>query len=167
MSDFQSSMVAPELSAGRLFSSSFAPPFDDQNIVGFRAKVLETSFGDQENDQAILEKVSKDMIRELAEHLMPGKTARFQIPELYKVLRKRVDRLTERRVRSIYNGEVERLWGDETDAIRRELAAVKNAKARKVFADAAAHLMRGLSAAGHPLSADQTSALHQLLRVAA
>lgn len=166
MSALDFDMVAREPSAFHDFVPSFAPPFDDQEIARFEPKVLgfapnRSGFEPTEEQFSI-----QAAVKELGDLIAPGQQQKQQIPLVHNVLVKRVPRLTARRVRSMFHGEVDRLWDDEKAALRRELADRKNSKARKAFAAAAAALVRGLSAAGHPLTADQTSALHEIVRAA-
>lgn len=161
------SMVARGPSAFHYFASSSLPPFveetvasDQPNVLGFSPKIV-GSWPDEETLDI------QAAVKDLAEALAPGQPQKLQIPRVHHALVKHVPRLTARRVRSMFHGEVSRLWDDERAALRREHAAAINSKQRKAFASAAALLMRGLSAAGHPLSADQTSALHHMVGAAA
>jgi hypothetical protein len=164
MSNLDFSMVGREPSAFHDFVPSWSPPFDEETMAPANSNMPKLY---SEIPEFRSKTTVREDIRELAELLASGQSVKVQIPSVHRALAKHVRNLSERRVKSMFFGEVERLWDDEKDAIRRELAAVKNAKARKAFAEAAAALMRGLSAAGHPLSADQTSALHNMVRAAA
>jgi hypothetical protein len=165
MSNLDFDMVAREPLGFHDFVPSFVPPFDEQEIARFEPEVLgfapRRMVSEPERENSI-----QSMVKELAELIAPGQQQKQQIPLVHNALVKRVPRLTARRVRSMFHGEVDRLWDDEKAALRRELVDRKNAKSRKAFAAAAAALVRGLSAAGHPLTADQTSALHEMVRAA-
>lgn len=144
-------------------SSSSLPPFVEETMTSTETNVLGFYPRAVVSDSSSIQ----DQVRELGELLAPGQSVKVQIPRVHRALVKHLDRLSERRVRSMFHGEVDRLWDDERDALRRVLVMVKNAKARSTFHAAAAALMRGLSAAGHPLSADQTRALNQMVGAAA
>jgi hypothetical protein len=165
MSNLGSDMVGREpMAFGDLVGSSLSP-FDDQEIALMQPNVLgfePRTPGSQPGQLSI-----QASVKELADLVAPGQQQKQQIPLVHNALLKRVPRLSMRRVRSMFHGEIDRLWDDERDALRREIADRKNSKARKAFAAAAAALVRGLSAAGHPLTADQTVALHDMVRTAA
>lgn len=167
MSSLDFDMVAREPSAFRDFVPTWSPPFDDHdlaqagpNVLGFEPN--RPGFEPEDENASI-----QRSVKELADLIAPGQQQKQQIPLVHNALVQRVPRLTARRVRSMFHGEVDRLWDDERLALRRELADRKNSKARKAFHAAAAALVRGLSAAGHPLTADQTIALHDMVRAAA
>jgi hypothetical protein len=98
---------------------------------------------------------SQAMIRELGELISPNQPAKVLYPLLQTDLRRHCPNISSRRVRSIYNGEVFRLWDDEALALRLALANRKNQKARRDFARAAIEMAKQLAAHGVPLSADQ------------
>lgn len=98
---------------------------------------------------------SQAMIRELGDLISPNQPAKVLFPLIHHDLRRHCPSLSLRRVRSIYNGEVARLWSDEALAIRMALSHRRNAKARREFARAASEMAIKLAAAGVPFSADQ------------
>lgn len=145
-------------------SSSSLPPFVEETIASRNSVMPELSSNPLEfRSNASI----RDEIRELGELLAPGQSVKVQIPRVYNALAKHLDRLSERRVKSMFFGEIDRLWDDERAALKFETVKAKNAKARNVFHAAAVAMVRGLSAAGHPLSADQTRALNQMVGAAA
>lgn len=145
-------------------SSSPLPPFDEETMAPDNSGMpkLYSDIPEFRSNSSV-----RDEIRELAELLAPGQSVKVQIPRVHTALAKHLRRLTERRVKSMFFGECDRLWDDEKDAIRRETAMAKNAKARNSFHAAAVALVRGLSAAGHPLSAAQTRAINRMVGAAA
>lgn len=95
------------------------------------------------------------MMRELGELIAPRQPAKVLYPLLAADLRHYCPDISDRRVRSLYNGEVSRLWDDEALAIRMALSHRKNAAARRAFARAAADLAKVLASEGVPLTTDQ------------
>jgi hypothetical protein len=104
----------------------------------------------------------QEMLRELGELISPNQPAKILYPLIQHDLRRHVPDISLRRVRSIYNGEVSRLWDDESMAIRIALSSRKNSKARGEFARAAAALVKKLAAHGVPLTAAQFKIVSQL-----
>lgn len=144
-------------------SSSPLSPFDEETMAPIETAML-GSYPRRENSSH--NQVQSD-VKELGDLLAPGQPVKVQIPCVHRALVKHLGRLSERRVRSMFHGEIDRLWDDERDVLRRELAVAKNTKARQAFHAAAVALVRGLSAAGHPLSYDQTRALNLIVGAAA
>lgn len=160
--DFDMVGLSPLAFPGVLSASSL-PPFDEESIASIETTIL-GSYPKREN--SLRNPVQAD-VKELGELLAPGQSVKVQIPYVHRALIKHHDRLSERRVRSMFHGEIDRLWDKERDALRKALVMAKNAKERQSFHAAVVAIQRGLSAAGHPLSYDQTRALNQLVGVAA
>ncbi|UDF29335.1 UNVERIFIED_ORG: hypothetical protein LHK14_17755 [Roseateles sp. XES5] len=97
------------------------------------------------------------MMRELGELISSGQPAKVLYPLLATDLRRHCPNMSLRRVRSLYNGEVCRVWEDEALALRLALAARQNQKARREFARAATEMSAKLAAAGVPLTSAQHS----------
>ncbi|EJB02928.1 hypothetical protein Rleg9DRAFT_1743 [Rhizobium leguminosarum bv. trifolii WSM597] len=95
------------------------------------------------------------MLRELGKLIADSQPAKVLYPLIATDLRKFSPDISLRRVRSIFNGEVSRLWDDEAMAIRLALSDRRNAKARRDFARAAAEMVKKLSEHGVPLSENQ------------
>ncbi|MEH7904047.1 hypothetical protein V7794_22890 [Rhizobium laguerreae] len=100
------------------------------------------------------------LLRELGELIAPQLPAKALFPLLATDLRHHVPDISLRRVRSIFNGEVSRIWDDEAMAIRMALSRRRNSKARREFARAAAEMVKKLAEHGVPLSDDQ----HQVVQ---
>lgn len=94
------------------------------------------------------------------ELIAPQLPAKALFPLLATDLRHHVPDISLRRVRSIFNGEVSRIWDDEAMAIRMALSRRRNSKARREFARAAAEMVKKLAEHGVPLSDDQ----HQVVQ---
>jgi hypothetical protein len=97
----------------------------------------------------------QDMMRELAQFIAPGQPAKVLYPLLAAELRRYCPDISDRRVRSLFNGEVSRIWDDEALAIRMALSHRRNAAARRAFARAAADMEKLLASEGVPLTHDQ------------
>lgn len=97
----------------------------------------------------------QDMMRELGELISAGQPAKVLYPLLATDLRRHCPDISLRRVRSLYNGEVSRLWEDEALAVRLALADRRNQKARREFARAAMEMQKALACSGVPLSPEQ------------
>lgn len=97
----------------------------------------------------------QDMMRELGELISAGQPAKVLYPLLATDLRRHCPDISLRRVRSLYNGEVSRLWEDEALAVRLALADRRNQKARREFARAAVEMQKALACSGVPLSLEQ------------
>jgi len=153
------------LAVPSVLSASLLPPFasDGETMAPKNSGMPEFRSGNQEFRSGSI----RDDVRELAELLAPGQSVKVQMQQVHTALSKHVRRLTERRVKGMFFGEYDRLWDDEKDGLRKALVMAKNAKARNAFHAAAAALVRGLHAAGHPLSAAQHSALNQMVGAAA
>ena len=163
MSNLDFNMVGLSPLAFPSVLSSSLPPFDEETMAPKNSSMPELYGRVPEFRSGYI----RDDVRELAEMLAPGQSVKVQMQRVHTVLSKHVRRLTERRVKGMFFGEYDRLWDDETDAIRREFVIAKNAKARQAFHAAAVAILRGLSAAGVPLSADQTRALNQMVGASA
>lgn len=160
--DFDMVGLSP-LAAPSVLSASSLPPFDEETMSP-KNSGMPKLFSDLPEFRS---GSIRDDVRELAELLAPGQSVKVQMQTVHTALSKHVRRLTERRVKGMFFGEYDRLWDDEKDGLRRALVIAKNAKARNAFHAAASALIRGLQAAGHPLSYDQTRALNQLVGAAA
>ncbi len=97
----------------------------------------------------------QDMMRELGELISAGQPAKVLYPLLATDLRRHCPDISLRRVRSLYNGEVSRLWEDEALAVRLALSDRRNQKARREFARAAVEMQKALACSGVPLSLEQ------------
>ncbi len=102
------------------------------------------------------------MLRELGELIAGRQPAKVLYPLIATDLRKFSPDISLRRVRAIFNGEVSRLWSDESMAIKLALAHRRSAKARRDFARAAAEMVKKLAEHGLPLSADQHQVVQSL-----
>ncbi|WP_168299159.1 hypothetical protein [Rhizobium leguminosarum] len=102
------------------------------------------------------------MLRELGDLIAGRQPAKVLYPLIATDLRRFSPDISLRRVRSIFNGEVSRLWDDEAMAIRMALSHRRNAKARREFARAAAEMARKLAEHGVPLSDDQHQVVQSL-----
>ncbi|MEF3129115.1 hypothetical protein [Rhizobium leguminosarum] len=102
------------------------------------------------------------MLRELGDLIAGRQPAKVLYPLIATDLRRFSPDISLRRVRSIFNGEVSRLWDDEAMAIRMALSHRHNAKARREFARAAAEMAKKLAEHGVPLSDDQHQVVQSL-----
>lgn len=102
------------------------------------------------------------LMRELGELISAGQPAKVLYPLLATDLRRHCPDISLRRVRSLYNGEVCRLWEDEALALRLALSARRNQKARREFARAAAEMQKSLAAHGVPLTSEQLRVMTSL-----
>lgn len=158
---------------------AFACPFDGYNLAPTNSNLLETfsspnspanhgTHGDLDDGaHGYCVASPKEQIRKLADILLPGQPAKVHYPRLHQSLLKHCPHISARRIRSIYNGEVTRLWDDEHAALTLALNAAENAKRRAEFARTAASLAAGLEAAGHPLSPAQARTLVRIIDKAA
>jgi hypothetical protein len=160
--DFDMVGLSPLAFPAALLSSSL-PPFDEGTMAPKNSGMPKLYSDLPEFRSGSV----RDDVRELAELLAPGQSVKVQMQQVHAALSKHVRRLTERRVKGMFFGEYDRLWDDEKDGLRRAIVVAKNAKARNAFHAAAVALVRGLHAAGHPLSADQTKALSSMVGAAA
>lgn len=104
----------------------------------------------------------QEMMRELGELISAGQPAKVLYPLLATDLRPYCPDISLRRVRSLYNGEVARLWEDEALAVRMALASRRNQKARREFARAAIEMQKILACNGVPLSIEQQRVVSEL-----
>ena len=123
--------------------------------------------GEPCGEDSVLRSSPQAMMRELGELIAQRQPAKVLYPLLAHDLRQYAPGISDRRVRSLYNGEVTRLWQDEALAIRMALSHRRNIAARRAFARAAADLAKALANEGVPLSHDQERVVACISRGAA
>lgn len=101
--------------------------------------------------------------REICDLLGCDPVHKDRVPALRSELNRFGVSISERRARGIYNGEVDRLWDDEREAMGMVLSRLRASRDRLTYADAALKISRDLAASGLPLTATQEQVISRSL----